>query len=58
MPESAPLAHKPAGMTFDEAAAVSDGASFALASLRKADLQKGRSILIYGASETRGWSSG
>ena len=29
--ESAPLAHMPAGMTFDEAAAVCDGALIALA---------------------------
>ena len=52
--ESAPLAHKPAGMTFEEAAAVCDGASLALACLRKADLRKGRSILIYGASGSVG----
>ncbi len=52
--ESAALAHKPAGMTFEEAAAVCDGASIALACLRKADLRKGRSILIYGASGSIG----
>jgi NADPH:quinone reductase-like Zn-dependent oxidoreductase len=52
--ESAPLAHKPAGMTFEQAAAVCDGASLALACLRKADLRKGRSILIYGASGSTG----
>jgi NADPH:quinone reductase-like Zn-dependent oxidoreductase len=50
MRESGPLAHKPDGMTFDEAAAVCDGASLALACLRKADLHQGQSILIYGAS--------
>ena len=54
MRESAPLAHKPAEMTFEEAAAVCDGASLALACLRKADLRKGRSILIYGASGSVG----
>ena len=54
MRESAPLAHKPAGMTFEEAAAVCDGASIALACLREADLRKGRSILIYGASGSIG----
>ena len=54
MRESAPLAHKPAGMTFEEAAAVCDGASIALSCLRKADLRKGRSILIYGASGSVG----
>jgi NADPH:quinone reductase-like Zn-dependent oxidoreductase len=52
--ESGPIAHKPTGMTFEEAAAVCDGASLALASLRKADPLKGRSILIYGASGSVG----
>jgi len=41
-------------MTFQEAAAVSDGASIALACLGKADLREGRSILIYGASGSIG----
>ncbi len=54
MQESAPLAQKPIGMSFEEAAAVCDGASLALACLRKADLRKGRSILIYGASGSVG----
>jgi NADPH:quinone reductase-like Zn-dependent oxidoreductase len=53
MREDRPLAHKPAGMTFEEAAAVCDGAIIALACLRKADLE-GRSILIYGASGSIG----
>ena len=52
--ESGALAHMPAGMTFQEAAAVSDGASIALACLGKADLREGRSILIYGASGSIG----
>ena len=54
IPESAALAHKPAGTTFEEAAAVCDGASLALACLRKADLREGRSILVYGASGSVG----
>jgi NADPH:quinone reductase-like Zn-dependent oxidoreductase len=54
MRESAPLADKPAGMSFDQAAAVCDGASLTLACLRTADLRKGRSILIYGASGSVG----
>jgi len=54
MRESDPLAHKPAGMTFDQAAAVFDGATLALACLRKADLREGRSIVIYGASGSIG----
>jgi NADPH:quinone reductase-like Zn-dependent oxidoreductase len=50
MRESAPLAHKPASMSFEEAAAVCDGAILALMCLRRANLRKGRRILIYGAS--------
>jgi NADPH:quinone reductase-like Zn-dependent oxidoreductase len=53
--EDAALAHKPAGMTFEEAAAVSDGACIALACLRRAkDLGEGKSIVIYGASGSIG----
>ena len=48
--EQGALAKKPAGMSFEEAAAVCDGAIIALACLRKADPLKGRSIVIYGAS--------
>ena len=48
--EKGALAHKPGGTTFEEAAAVCDGAIIALACLRKADPLQGRSILIYGAS--------
>ena len=48
--ESGVLAHKPTALTYEEAAAVCDGAIIALGCLRKADLREGRSILIYGAS--------
>jgi len=54
MRESAPLAHKPPGMTFEEAAAVCDGAALALTCLRKADPREGRSIVVYGASGSVG----
>jgi NADPH:quinone reductase-like Zn-dependent oxidoreductase len=54
MRESAALAHMPAGMTFEEAAAVCDGACIALSCLRHAELRKGRSVLIYGASGSVG----
>jgi NADPH:quinone reductase-like Zn-dependent oxidoreductase len=50
----AALAHMPAGMTFEEAAAVCDGAILALNALRPADLRKGQRILIYGASGSIG----
>jgi NADPH:quinone reductase-like Zn-dependent oxidoreductase len=52
--ESAPVAHKPAGTTFAEAAAVCDGASLALPCLRTAGLQEGQRLLVYGASGSVG----
>ena len=55
--ESGALAHMPAGMTFDEAAAVCDGAVVALGFLRRADLRKGTKILVYGASGSIGTAS-
>src|ERR1700680_3228455 len=48
--ESARIAHMPAGMSFEEAAPICDGALNALMCLKEADLRKGRTILIYGAS--------
>jgi NADPH:quinone reductase-like Zn-dependent oxidoreductase len=54
MRESASLAHKPAGMTFEEAAAVCDGAILALGCLRPAGLRKGTRILVHGASGSIG----
>ncbi|HYK07557.1 MAG TPA: NAD(P)-dependent alcohol dehydrogenase [Gaiellaceae bacterium] len=48
--ESSPLARMPAGLSFEEAAAACDGASLALACLRKAVTLQGRSLLVYGAS--------
>ena len=44
------IARKPHGMTFAEAAAVTDGSIIARACLRRADLRSGRTIVIYGAS--------
>jgi NADPH:quinone reductase-like Zn-dependent oxidoreductase len=54
MPESAPLAHKPSGMTFEEAAAVTDGAILALMGLEATHIRKGQRILVYGASGSIG----
>ncbi len=54
MPESGPLAHMPTGTTFEEAAAVCDGAILALWVLRRTDVRKGRKILVYGASGSIG----
>jgi NADPH:quinone reductase-like Zn-dependent oxidoreductase len=50
MRESARIAHMPPGMTFEEAAPICDGALNALMCLKQADLRKGRTVLIYGAS--------
>ena len=52
--ESGALAHMPAGVTFEEAAAVCDGAALALACLRSAGELAGRSVLVYGASGSVG----
>ncbi len=52
--ESGALARMPAGLTFDEAAAVCDGAALALACLRKAGDLEGKSVLVYGASGSVG----
>jgi NADPH:quinone reductase-like Zn-dependent oxidoreductase len=52
--EKGAIAHKPAGMTFEEAAAVCDGAALALACLRKAGSLAGKRVLVYGASGSVG----
>ena len=53
--ESAAVAHKPAGITFEEAAAVCDGACTALSCLRRAGgLRKGQVIVVYGATGSIG----
>jgi NADPH:quinone reductase-like Zn-dependent oxidoreductase len=52
--ESGPLALKPAGMSFEEAASVTDGAVLALMCLEAAQLRKGQKILVYGASGSIG----
>ncbi len=52
--ESAPIAHKPAGMTFEEAAAVCDGAMLALPCLRRAGVRQGTRLVVYGASGSVG----
>jgi len=52
--ESGLIAHKPADLSFEEAAAVPDGALSALTCLRRAGLRPGQTILVYGASGSIG----
>ena len=50
LPESAPVAHKPAGLSYEEAAVIPYGALMAVSLLRRAKLRPGQKILINGAS--------
>ena len=52
--ESGPIARIPAGTSFEEAAAVADGACTALSCLRSAGALAGRKIVVYGASGSIG----
>ncbi len=54
LPERAPLAHKPSGMSFEEAAAVPDGIVLAKSYLDRLDLATQRKVLVYGASGSIG----
>jgi NADPH:quinone reductase-like Zn-dependent oxidoreductase len=54
VPENGRIALKPSNMSFEEAAAVTDGALNCLWCFRSANLRKDESILVYGASGSIG----
>lgn len=54
LPDTAPLAPKPATLSFDEAAALPIGGTTALHFLRLAEVHDGQNVLVYGASGSVG----
>jgi NADPH:quinone reductase-like Zn-dependent oxidoreductase len=54
LPEDSAIAIKPSNLNFEEAAAISFGGNTALHFIKQASIQKGKKVLIYGASGSVG----
>jgi len=54
VPQRFPIAHMPAGMAFEEAGAICDGAMLTLNVLRPAGPLEGKRVLVFGASGSLG----
>jgi NADPH:quinone reductase-like Zn-dependent oxidoreductase len=52
--QDSPIARKPSNLTFEEAAAVNDGAMQALETLRKGEVRHGTNVVVYGGSGSLG----
>ncbi len=50
LPEDASLATMPANLTFEQAAAGTEGSHYALSHIRAARIQRGQHVLVYGAT--------
>ena len=50
MPETASIAHVPKALSFDQAAALTEGAHYALNDIRAAGVLAGQHVLVYGAT--------
>jgi len=58
MPENGSVATMPGSLTFEEAAASTEGSHYALSLVRKAKIRSGQDVLVYGATGAIGSAGG